>query len=299
MYQGPGTRLGKTRVIESESEEEEKREEVFDVGHQATMERQNGGPLAAGLCAPASVADEFEDDSEEEIIVNRRRGRRRIIVESDEEEEKQEVPLQDPINPNLSRNLLGVSTSASGQDEDLLAIIDRLYINDIASDDDEHGSRPRSDDLKSCAKEIITISDSESSAELDGLDDYLLQYSPSPERRPIELPTTPSAPLKTATKKTPKAKGVRGKQKAWATERVRIAEELFDELDADVFKGRLRGAGAKLEWNTRLLTTAGTATDKTWVSTQSALTKKKATAEWRGAARVYHQAIYQGPRRGW
>jgi hypothetical protein len=50
----------------------------------------------------------------------------------------------------------------------------------------------------------------------------------------------------------------------WAIERVRIAQEVFDDLDKRVFDGQLgpNGAGAKIIWNKRLLTTAGTAQRK-------------------------------------
>lgn len=49
----------------------------------------------------------------------------------------------------------------------------------------------------------------------------------------------------------------------WAIERVRLAEEVFNDLDKRVFESKLgnRGAGAKLEWSKRLLTTAGTASN--------------------------------------
>jgi len=57
-------------------------------------------------------------------------------------------------------------------------------------------------------------------------------------------------------------KGV--KTPKWAIERVRIAQEVFDDLDKRVFDGQLGpdGAGAKIIWNKRLLTTAGTAQRK-------------------------------------
>jgi len=50
----------------------------------------------------------------------------------------------------------------------------------------------------------------------------------------------------------------------WGIERVRIAQEVFDDLDKRVFDGQLgpNGAGAKIIWNKRLLTTAGTAQRK-------------------------------------
>ena len=66
-----------------------------------------------------------------------------------------------------------------------------------------------------------------------------------------------------------KAKGKGTAKKAtkapkWAIERVRIAQEVFDDLDKRVFDGQLgpNGAGAKIIWNKRLLTTAGTAQRK-------------------------------------
>jgi hypothetical protein len=62
---------------------------------------------------------------------------------------------------------------------------------------------------------------------------------------------------------------VKGKGKAkkgvkaprWSEERVRIAQEVFDDLDKRVFDNQLgeKGAGAKIVWSKRLLTTAGTA----------------------------------------
>jgi hypothetical protein len=57
-------------------------------------------------------------------------------------------------------------------------------------------------------------------------------------------------------------KAVKGPK--WAVERVRIAQEVFDDLDRRVFGGQLGpdGAGAKIIWNKRLLTTAGTAQRK-------------------------------------
>ncbi|WVW85340.1 hypothetical protein I302_107378 [Kwoniella bestiolae CBS 10118] len=49
--------------------------------------------------------------------------------------------------------------------------------------------------------------------------------------------------------------------KAWAEERKRIANSIFRELDQKVFDNKLgmSGVGARVEWNNRLLTTAGVA----------------------------------------
>jgi hypothetical protein len=69
--------------------------------------------------------------------------------------------------------------------------------------------------------------------------------------------------------KKDKARGKRGvKAPKWAVERVRLAQDVFDDLDKRVFEGKLgpAGAGAKIVWNKRLLTTAGTAQRKRCVS---------------------------------
>lgn len=51
--------------------------------------------------------------------------------------------------------------------------------------------------------------------------------------------------------------------RAWAAERVELADEIFRDLDKRVFDRQLgsEGAGAKIEWSKRLLTTAGTASE--------------------------------------
>lgn len=82
--------------------------------------------------------------------------------------------------------------------------------------------------------------------------------TPEPPRAPPKTPTSRSRTNRPAPKaKTPS-------KKAWATERVRLAQDIFDELDRKVFERKLgpQGAGATLEWNNRMLTTAGTANSK-------------------------------------
>jgi hypothetical protein len=62
-----------------------------------------------------------------------------------------------------------------------------------------------------------------------------------------------------------RAKGKKGaKAPKWAIQRVQLAQEVFDDLDKRVFDSKLgpNGAGAKIIWNKRLLTTAGTAQRK-------------------------------------
>lgn len=59
----------------------------------------------------------------------------------------------------------------------------------------------------------------------------------------------------------PRASSTQWSKKEWTSRREVIANQLFAELDAKVFDSRLgaKGAGAYVEWNNRLLTTAGTA----------------------------------------
>jgi hypothetical protein len=98
---------------------------------------------------------------------------------------------------------------------------------------------------------LILDSDSDSdSASRDGDDEIIPLAPPKTPRRTAKPPPKTKTPSK----------------KAWATERVAIAQGIFDELDRKVFDRKLGksegGAGATLEWNNRLLTTAGTANSK-------------------------------------
>jgi hypothetical protein len=89
----------------------------------------------------------------------------------------------------------------------------------------------------------VSDADDESDDLLDAIDDLTIAGKPEKGK---------SKPKKAT--KAPK----------WAIERVRIAQEVFDDLDKRVFDGQLgpNGAGAKIIWNKRLLTTAGTAQRK-------------------------------------
>jgi hypothetical protein len=93
----------------------------------------------------------------------------------------------------------------------------------------------------------VSDADDESDDLLDAIDDLTIAGKPEKGK---------SKPKKAT--KAPK----------WAIERVRIAQEVFDDLDKRVFDGQLgpNGAGAKIIWNKRLLTTAGTAQRKRQVT---------------------------------
>lgn len=84
-------------------------------------------------------------------------------------------------------------------------------------------------------------------------------------------PSDTSSPprSKRETSKRSKAKTAAKKPSArmWAAERVELANGIFRDLDRKVFDKQLgpEGAGAKIEWSKRLLTTAGTASEPRFV----------------------------------
>ena len=119
--------------------------------------------------------------------------------------------------------------------------------------------------------EILDTSDEDNSDVDEGQD--ILRYTPPP-RRTVPIPDLSvlgiddSPPRSRLPALTPSRK-VLGKD--WTNERERIAQRLFLELDKKVFEMRLgpEGANAVIEWNNRLLKTAGQAhrkrcADKLW-----------------------------------
>ena len=84
--------------------------------------------------------------------------------------------------------------------------------------------------------------------------------SPSPPRPPSTPGPSRTARTPKSQRQTPAAK--RAEKQNWAIARVSIAQRIFDELDREVFEGRLSNAGTEVVWCNRLLTTAGTASSK-------------------------------------
>lgn len=133
----------------------------------------------------------------------------------------------------------------------------------LGSDDDDDDD----EEVDSIAEErdVVTTRPSKTGTFLDefaGSDDDTKSTSGSDEDLISRLDdldlraSKPSRKIGTAKKasKAPK----------WEVERVWIAQEVFDDLDKRVFDCRLgpSGAGVKIVWNKRLLTTAGTAQRK-------------------------------------
>lgn len=122
--------------------------------------------------------------------------------------------------------------------------------SDIEIVEEEAISRPKAGaSAKPTLLAEFIDSDDDDILETSDVDDDLLSAVDK-----LHLEAKVSSSSKTKGKKPTKAP-------KWAMERVRIAQEVFDDLDKRVFEGRLgeSGAGAKIVWNKRLLTTAGTA----------------------------------------
>lgn len=159
-----------------------------------------------------------------------------------------------------------------------------IEILDSSDEEDEVASGPSDVALERGA---VLAEDGES--EDDDDDGGILHFSPPP--RPIKLPdigaltvhdTDDEAPEPKSKQiqinaPPPKPKASRAVVKAqsstsmsdmskkeWETYRVKVAQELFDELDRDVFDRKLgaAGAGATLEWSAHLRTSAGNANRK-------------------------------------
>ncbi|RSH85646.1 hypothetical protein EHS25_003786 [Saitozyma podzolica] len=141
--------------------------------------------------------------------------------------------------------------------DDSLGSLRDFIVDDDGNDDDEGRS--------GVGEHKAEESESD---DLDDLDDdgHILHFSPPP--RKLALPDlsaltleADSPPHSPARRNIPKSTSKRFR-KEWEQDRVRIAQEVFDDLDKRVFERKLGsyGAGATIEWSKRLLTTAGTAT---------------------------------------
>lgn len=154
--------------------------------------------------------------------------------------------------------------------DDSLGSLRDFIVND--NDDDDDDGRCSEGEHEASGSQSDDRDDRDDLNDLDDLDDdgHLLHFSPPP--RKLALPdlsaltledeSPPPSPARpTIPKSTGKSTSTRHR-KDWEQDRVRIAQEVFDDLDKRVFERKLGslGAGATIEWSKRLLTTAGTAT---------------------------------------
>lgn len=199
----------------------------------------------------------------------------------------------------------GISGRAKHYDESLGSLKDFIVPDDYESSeasgsesDGEEGDEVEEDDIAAHSdgndSDIIPLEDGS-----DGVDG-ILHFSPPPRLTSLpDLPdlrllsivdtdednsdeeAVPDSPKKgkksgkevSTTKPESKTKAKTPSKKAWASDRQRIAQDIFDELDRRVFERKLgsTGAGATLEWNNRLLTTAGTAHSRWYVASSLCL----------------------------
>lgn len=148
-------------------------------------------------------------------------------------------------------------TMSEEEDSDIVEVkVDRSHVYDSDGDSDV------------MVEEAVSHPKIGKAAGLDFLDDFEDSDQDVVEREESDLLDA----VDKLTIATPSTKAKKGKKVAkapkWAEERVRIAQEVFDDLDRRVFDNQLgvRGAGAKIIWNKRLLTTAGTAQRKRYVT---------------------------------
>lgn len=141
-------------------------------------------------------------------------------------------------------------------------------LKDFIVDDDDLSDYGENEciDMRGSRGSPIELMDSEDEDEDAGV----IRFSPTPG--PLALPDIGELNLDDSDDEAilaprkqivppPRASSTQWSKKEWTSRREVIANNLFAELDAKVFDSRLgaKGAGAYVEWNNRLLTTAGTA----------------------------------------
>lgn len=200
----------------------------------------------------ASDGSADEDDAEGDSDIEEVNGG---VAHSDEDEDDVEeiIPLESPVKRGTKSTKPIVPTNST---EPAKPAKPTPAATETEHEDDHllHFSPPpRLLNLPDLGT-LILDSDSDSDSAPQDDDDDVNEIIPLPQ---------PKTPRRTA-KPPPKTKTP--SKKAWASERIAIAQGIFDELDRDVFDHKLGksegGAGATLEWNNRLLTTAGTANSK-------------------------------------
>ncbi|KAK8854558.1 hypothetical protein IAR55_003297 [Kwoniella newhampshirensis] len=220
-------------------------------------------------------------DSEDDIPV--RQSGRRILNLSDSDNEQHEGP-----HSSSERSDEGQENENGEDDEGGIYYYgdDDSYgsLRDFIVDDDEEDEclEVGSSGAESDGFEIVDAPPSRKTQRREKRDDSrfddqaILHYSP-PTKRPLILPelnrlviassdseadTEPALTTRRDKKDKSAKRGL--SKREWAMERERIASEIFDDLDKRVFEEMLGAGGvnARVEWNNRLLTTAGVARSK-------------------------------------
>lgn len=230
--------------------------------------------------APRSVRRRRILDSDDEAPAPKTNPRS-LIYSDDSSPIGTRTEPQTPQAPARRNRLMGTPAAlqrlldldAHGEEEDTYAEAgDDTFgsLKDFIVDDDEISDEGEVNciDMRGSRNSPIDLMDSEDEDEDE--DAGVIRYSPTPG--PLALPDIGELNLDdsddeaiTAPREKivppPRRSSTQWSKKEWLSRRETIANNLFAELDAKVFDSRLgaTGAGAFVEWNNRLLTTAGTA----------------------------------------
>nr|XP_031863895.1 uncharacterized protein CI109_000539 [Kwoniella shandongensis]KAA5530967.1 hypothetical protein CI109_000539 [Kwoniella shandongensis] len=230
-------------------------------------------------------------DSDEDSPIRQPQFKQNVVdlTESDDEEHFDNHQSADDSKRRLASKF--IDDEAAGEqedeeedgayyyDEDSMGSLRDFIVDDDEEDDylEAGSSEEEEDDFQ-----IIDVpprSKTKSKSKSDILDDESAILHYSPPRRTLTLPDLDQLVIASSdsnsdsesasvpvSKRKEKLKSSRGglSKRDWAIERERIASGIFEDLDKKVFEGKLgsAGVGARVEWNKRLLTTAGVARSK-------------------------------------
>lgn len=170
--------------------------------------------------------------------------------------------------PAALQKLLDLDAGGSDQHDDPGEACDDTFgsLKDFIVDDEEasdYGENESIDLAGGSRSSPIELLDTDE-------DEGVIQHSPAPG--PLALPDIGELNLDDSDDERvlppskqivppPRASSTQWSKREWLARREVIANAVFAELDAQVFDSKLgpKGAGAFVEWNNRLLTTAGTA----------------------------------------
>lgn len=207
--------------------------------------------------------------------------------------------------PAALQKLLDLDAEDSGEQSFETAAGDDTYgsLKDFIVDDEDvsdYGENECIDLRPGSRGSPIELMDSD-----EDEDAGIISYSPTPG--PLALPDIGELNLDDSDEEVlaprkqivppPRASSTQWSKKEWTSRREVIANQLFAELDVKVFDSRLgaNGAGAYVEWNNRLLTTAGTAhksRSATGYSYKIKLSDKVCTGESQIASTLAHEMCH-------
>jgi predicted SprT family Zn-dependent metalloprotease len=231
---------------------------------------------------PRHEATGYASDESDVIVPRRRLVGRRIIVSDDEDAPPRPRGLRGRVPAAIARLnalnsdddeepefLMDSSMDSAGSLREFV-LSDSEVEEDVADggeDEEEEASSSDVDSDEPAAGDTLPIpvinlvSDSEDDRP-SPRSPAVLTFSPPPP--PAPMPDIGSLSLSSPAKLAPPPRPKPRKQmspREWEAHRVKYAQALFDELDANVFDARLgrRGAGCTIKWDSRINKSAGMA----------------------------------------